>query len=273
MSLQLPLTNIFRRPWSVLLTLLLVTGVTIFLACGTQIGFPYRQRTNSARVAYQVFWAASCDEFLFSYTYLFSLYQHVRRIFYEYDGSVSKDDSGYLFNFQDRRQAQAFPGVNLTGAISQTSNCDTHMMCGVPLFDERWVGNRLQGMWLPREEPIVPPTPANLELLSKTVLNDTKTVRFEFRLTGPNYLSLFVQAYEDDYVTVSDWSFSRSYLEQKPALPLSYHMYITYGSNAPLEFSLDLTVSKLYNSFWVFMLSVFALYRKRMETSMCRCSN
>ncbi|EDW60406.2 endoplasmic reticulum metallopeptidase 1 [Drosophila virilis] len=215
----LPLTNIFRRPWSVLLTLLLVTGVTIFLACGTQIGFPYRQRTNSARVAYQ----------------------HVRRIFYEYDGSVSKDDSGYLFNFQDRRQAQAFPGVNLTGAISQTSNCDAHMMCGVPLFDERWVGNRLQGMWLPREEPIVPPKPANLELLSKTVLNDTKTVRFKFRLTGPNYLSLFVQAYEDDYVTVSDWSFSRSYLKQKPAFPLSYHMFITYGSNALLEFSLDLT--------------------------------
>lgn len=54
MSLQLPLTNMFRRSGSALLTLFLITGITIFLACGTQMGFPYRARTNSARALYQV---------------------------------------------------------------------------------------------------------------------------------------------------------------------------------------------------------------------------
>ncbi|XP_023159980.2 endoplasmic reticulum metallopeptidase 1-like [Drosophila hydei] len=215
----LPLTNMFRRSGSALLTLFLITGITIFLACGTQMGFPYRARTNSAR----------------------ALYQHVRRVFYDYDGSVINDESGYLFNFQDRRETKAFPGVNFTGAISQKANCDDHMMCAAPLFDERWVQNRLQGIWLPREEPVVPPTRTTLELLSKTVLANKTTIRFNFTLTGPPYLSLFIQTYEDDYVTVSDWSFSKSYLEQKPAPPLAYHIYITYGRSAPLEFSLDIT--------------------------------
>lgn len=119
------------------------------------------------------------------------------------------------------------------------------MMCAAPLFDERWVQNRLQGIWLPREEPVVPPTRTTLELLSKTVLANKTTIRFNFTLTGPPYLSLFIQTYEDDYVTVSDWSFSKSYLEQKPAPPLAYHIYITYGRSAPLEFSLDITVRAL----------------------------
>lgn len=119
------------------------------------------------------------------------------------------------------------------------------MMCAAPLFDERWVENRLQGIWLPREEPVVPKIPTTLELLSKTVLADKRTIRFSFRLTGPPYLSLFIQTYEDDFVTVSDWSFSKTYLEQKPASPLAYHIYITYGRSEPLEFYLDITVSTL----------------------------
>ncbi|XP_032586206.1 endoplasmic reticulum metallopeptidase 1 [Drosophila mojavensis] len=215
----LPLTNVFRRSGTVLLTLLVITSVTIYLACGTEMGFPYRPRTNSAR----------------------ALYQHVRRTFYDYDGSVISDESGYLFNLQDRRETSAFPGVNFSGAISQSENCKNHMMCAAPLFDERWVENRLQGIWLPREEPVVPKIPTTLELLSKTVLADKRTIRFSFRLTGPPYLSLFIQTYEDDFVTVSDWSFSKTYLEQKPASPLAYHIYITYGRSEPLEFYLDIT--------------------------------
>lgn len=59
--LQIPLTNVFRRSGSVLLTLLVVTGVTIYLACGTEIGFPYRPRTNSARALYQVLLSTLID--------------------------------------------------------------------------------------------------------------------------------------------------------------------------------------------------------------------
>jgi len=51
----MPLINMFRKPLTVVLALLLVTGITTFLASSTEIGFPYRPRTNSFRVTYQVF--------------------------------------------------------------------------------------------------------------------------------------------------------------------------------------------------------------------------
>ncbi|KAH8297363.1 hypothetical protein KR044_010980, partial [Drosophila immigrans] len=215
-----PLINMFRRPGAVVFSLALVSAVAIYLASSTQIGFPYRAKTNTARV----------------------MYQHVRKIFYEYDGSISKDESGYLFNFQDRREDRPYTGVNLTGSMRTKSECDKHMMCGMPLFDERWVGNRLQGMWLPREEPIKPPIATTLELLSKTVLENGKSARFEFRLKGPQYLSLYIRPNVDDFVSLSNWTFSQTYLENPPAPPLSFHIYITSGPKSPtVDFALELS--------------------------------
>lgn len=167
----------------------------------------------------------------------------MRKVFYEYDGTVSKDESGYLFSFQDRRAAEPMK-IRMTNAKSIRSDCEKHMMCGVPLYDERWVGNRLESMWLPRERPIELLAKANLTLLSKTILESNTTARFEFQLEGPDHMSLFIQTYEDDFVTLSNWSFDRSYLENPPAYPLSYHIYFTYGTDrSPLNFSLDISVS------------------------------
>ncbi|XP_060660225.1 endoplasmic reticulum metallopeptidase 1-like [Drosophila nasuta] len=214
-----PLINMFRRPSIVVFSLFLVSAIAMYLASCTQIGFPYRPKTNPERV----------------------MYQHVRKIFYEYDGSISQDESGYLFNFQDRREDQPYTGVNLTGSTKTKSECEKHMMCGLPLFDERWVGNRLQGMWLPRET-IEPPSSTTLELLNKTVLENNKTVRFNFRLSGPPHLNLYIQPREDDFVTITDWSFSQDYLKNPPITPLSYHIFITFGIvKPPLEFFLDIS--------------------------------
>lgn len=154
------------------------------------------------------------------------------------------DESGYYINFQDRREEQQFKGVNLTGAWRMESDCAKHMMCGVPLYDERWVANRWQGMWLPRQEPITPPCSTNLTLLRKTVLeNNNTTARFEFKLTGPSYMNLFIQAYEDDFVAVSNWTFSQTYLKNPPTSDLSYHIFITFGIDEPeLDFFVELQV-------------------------------
>lgn len=85
------------------------------------------------------------------------------------------------------------------------------MMCGMPLFDFRFVDNRFQSKWLPREVPVIPPESAKLEMLSKTILSST-TVRFEFSLDGPAQLNLFFQPYED--VKITKWSFMSEYLEK-----------------------------------------------------------
>ncbi|KAH8297049.1 hypothetical protein KR044_003986, partial [Drosophila immigrans] len=229
----IPLINMFRKPITVILVLLFTSAVTIYLASSTEMGFPYRARTNTFRATYQ----------------------HVRKIYYEYDGRVSIDESGYLFSFQDRREAEPMNGVRLTGARYLREDCEKHMMCGVPLFDERWVENRLEGIWVHRADNVVPPVATNLTLLSKTVLENNTTVRFEFELKGPDHMSLFIQPYEDDYATLSNWSFPLSYLEDPPAYPLPYHIYYTYGIiTTPLYFFLEIT--KLNGNFDVPLVQV-----------------
>ncbi|KRG04650.1 uncharacterized protein Dmoj_GI26919 [Drosophila mojavensis] len=215
----MPLINTLRRPSLVIFTLIAITSVSLYLASSTQLGFPYRQRTNGQRVAYL----------------------QVRNMFYEFDGTLSKDESGYLFSFQDRLEERPLLGtnVNLTGLTSIKSRCEKHMMCGMPLYDFRYVGNRLQSKWLPRAEPIEPPGSTVLKMLNKTYLKPT-TVRFEFSLSGPAQMSLFFEPYED--VTITNWTFTEDYLQNPPPFPLSYHIYINYGiDNSPLKFFVDLT--------------------------------
>lgn len=113
-------------------------------------------------------------------------------------------------------------------------------MCGMPLYDYRFVSNRLQSMWLPRSEPIVPPHETVLLLLNKTIVNNT-TVRCEFNLTGPSHMSLFVKPFAD--VKLTNWSFPRSYLEHPPAVPLPFHIYFTSGiDKSPFNFFFDFWV-------------------------------
>lgn len=171
----------------------------------------------------------------------------MRRIFYDFDGTVSNDESGYLFNFQDRREYKPYTGVNLTGAWRTSSECDKHMMCGLPLYDERWVNNRLQGMWVPRDT-VKPPSPTTLKLVSKKVLENNTTARFTFNITGPHHMSLFLEAYSEDFVSITNWSFSQSYLQAPPNFPLAYHIYMTFGvgkATAQHQFFVDISVGPL----------------------------
>ncbi|XP_064544316.1 endoplasmic reticulum metallopeptidase 1-like [Drosophila montana] len=214
----IPLINAFRRPSFVVFSLLAITAVAMYLASSTQIGFPYRPKTNGQRIAYL----------------------QVRNMFYEYDGTLSKDESGYLFNFMDRREEKPLLGtnVNLTGLVSMKSKCETHMMCGMPLYSYGYIQHRLQNKWLPRSEPIETPASTALQRLSKTAVNAT-TVRFEFNLTGPSHMSLFIEPYED--VTLSKWSFVSD--GQVPsASQLPYSIFFTYGiDSSPINFFLELT--------------------------------
>nr|XP_016927739.1 endoplasmic reticulum metallopeptidase 1-like [Drosophila suzukii] len=218
MGFLVPIVIIFRRPGLILLTLLTIFGLSCFTATITPIGFPYRPRTNVERVPYL----------------------HVRRTFFSYNGNVSRDDSGYLFNFQDRRGPAALEGtnVNLTGLVGIASECEKHMMCGQPLYDHRWVKNRLNAMWLPREELIDPPYVPNVQLISKIILADKTTVRFKFTINTTDHTSLFIQPYED--VNITNWSFPLEYIGQQP----TYHVYFSYGKDSsPLSFFIELSKS------------------------------
>nr|XP_017000980.2 endoplasmic reticulum metallopeptidase 1-like [Drosophila takahashii] len=219
MGFLILLINISRRSGIILVALLAVSAATIYIASSTDIGFPYRPRTNVERV----------------------YYLHVRRIFYEYDGTVSKDESGYLFNFQDRRGSAPLieAGVDLTGSVSMASDCSKYMMCGVPYPDSRYVKSRLNGTWLAREKVIpIPTTEEPLVLLNKTILDDGITVRFVFEIRFTDHSTLYIQPYVD--ATITKWSLDESYLSSTPP----YYMFFTYGvDGSPLIVTIEIQKS------------------------------
>ncbi|XP_016927391.3 endoplasmic reticulum metallopeptidase 1 [Drosophila suzukii] len=236
MGFLILLINMSRRSGFVLLTLLSVAIAAITIASSSDIGFPYRAKTNVQRVPYL----------------------QVRRVFYEYDGTVSKDESGYLFSFQDRRGVSPLKDTNvdLTGLVNMTSDCAKYMMCGMPLYDHRWVEAMDDTMWLPRENPVWTPAEPILELRNKTVLADGKTIRFQFNLNCTDHTSIFINPNED--VTVSSWSFLEEYLTTNSP---PYHIYYSYGiDNTPLDFSIDITKPDADFNVQLFEMGISAHY-------------
>ncbi|CAD7014592.1 unnamed protein product [Ceratitis capitata] len=213
MGYLIPLLNVFNRPKLVFLILPVVTLVFAFIAM-SQIGFPYRPKTNVERVNLM----------------------EVQRVFYEYDGSVSRNESGYYFDFQDRRKHQPLEArVDIEDLYYVGDDCDKYMMCGLPIFNHRTYKSRRQAAWLPREVPVTLPGKPRLTLLNKNVSLSSESVRFEFELEGPSHISIFVQPLEK--VTVSGWSFLSDYLRNQPP----FHVYFSSGKiKTPLNFYIDL---------------------------------
>ncbi|XP_030388603.1 endoplasmic reticulum metallopeptidase 1-like [Scaptodrosophila lebanonensis] len=218
MGFVAPLINVFRRPNSIMGGLALITFIFCMISV-SEVGFPYRAKTNVMRV-----------NFL-----------QVRRTFYEYDGSISLYDSGYYFDFQDRRIEQPLiDSMNFTGLIGIRDKCGSLMMCGVPCFNHRWCKARYDGHWLPREKTVEVPGTRALTLLSKVVLPDGNNVRYVFNLSGPARMSLFVQPMKG--LRMLNWSFLHGMLEQPAKFRPPYHIFFAYGNDdSPLEFYFELT--------------------------------
>ncbi|XP_030383248.1 endoplasmic reticulum metallopeptidase 1-like [Scaptodrosophila lebanonensis] len=232
-----PLISMFRRSKSVLAGLAIVMFIFCMIAVSS-VGFPYRPKTSVMRV-----------NFL-----------QVQRIFYEYDGSVVLNDSGYYFDFQDRRLAHPLKdtSVDLSGLVSIEADCDKHLMCGVPCFNHRWCKARRQGQWLPRAEPVQVPGPSSLELLNKTILN-SNAIRFQFALNGPPHMSLFIAPLKG--VSVQDWSFIRNMLDNPNEFSAPYHIFFSYGiDNSTLNFHIDFETTDGNFNVPLFELGVSAHY-------------
>ncbi|XP_022227757.2 endoplasmic reticulum metallopeptidase 1 [Drosophila obscura] len=217
-----PLINMFRWSTLVLVGLGVVTFVFSMIAV-SEVGFPYRPKTSVMRV-----------NFL-----------HTRRIFYEYDGSVSVNDSGYYFDYQDRRALRPLrdSSVNLTGLTSVEPYCDRYVVCGMPCFWSSWCRALSSAAWLPRDQEVIPAGNLALELLDKSAIGRGGTVRYAFELVGPPHMSLFIRPLEG--VVIEDWSFIRNMLDEPEKYTAPYQIYFSYGSTdiAPIKFHIDLATS------------------------------
>ncbi|XP_037956829.1 endoplasmic reticulum metallopeptidase 1-like [Teleopsis dalmanni] len=217
MGFIIHLISLFRRPKSALFLLIGVMIIFVIISL-TPVGFPYRAKTSVGRV-----------NFL-----------HVRRVFYEYDGTVSRNESGYYFDFQDRRIHYPIENaLDLSKLRVVTQDCEEHMMCGFPVFNHRWAKARNEGRWLPTEQPVHIPFTPTLTLLNRSVDDVARRVRYEFELKGSTHHSLFVQAL--DGVTITDWSFIRNMLEQPDKWQPPYHIFFDYcADDTPLKFYFEL---------------------------------
>ncbi|EDW85577.2 uncharacterized protein Dwil_GK23156 [Drosophila willistoni] len=212
-----PLINMFRWPKLILLGLGVVTFIFSMIAV-SDVGFPYRSKTNPMRV-----------NFL-----------HTRRLFYEYNGSISLNDSGYYFDFQDRRLYYPLENsaLDLNGLVNIKPECENKLMCGVPCFNHRWCKALKSSYWLPREENVVIPGSLSVQLLEKTILETGQSVRYEFEVSGPPHMSLYIQPLEG--FEIENWSFIRNMLDNPEEYSSPYHIFISYGKdNTPLRFYID----------------------------------
>ncbi|KAH8285617.1 hypothetical protein KR054_011702, partial [Drosophila jambulina] len=206
--------NAFRWPKHILLGLGVVTFTFCMIAV-SEVGFPYRPKTNVMRVNVV----------------------HTQRLFYEYNGSLSHSDSGYYFTYMDRRGLNPLKDtqLNLTGLVPIEPDCDKYAMCGAPCLYS--CGSRKSARWLPRDSDVVVPGNIELKLLETTITQPQNTVRYDFEVTGPPHMNIFVQPVGDAVVT--SWSFVGNVLEK--ANP-PYYVFFNYGiDDSPLKFFIELT--------------------------------
>ncbi|XP_039483625.1 endoplasmic reticulum metallopeptidase 1 isoform X2 [Drosophila santomea] len=216
-----PLINMFRWSTFLLIGLGVVTFIFSMISV-SDVGFPYRPKTSVMRV-----------NFL-----------QTRRMFYEYDGSLSVNDSGYYFDYQDRRALRPLKdyAVNLTGLTPVDAYCDKYVMCGIPCFWSSWCRGISSAAWLPRHEQVAVPGNLELKLLNKTLSQLGNSATFEFELAGPPHMGLYIRPL--DGVAVEDWSFIRTMLDKPEKYSPPYQIYFSYGvDSSPFKFHIDFAVS------------------------------
>lgn len=159
--------------------------------------------------------------------------QQVNRKFYDYNGSLSQEDSGYYFGLQDHRKEQPLRDkLDLTGLVGIADKCDCQMRCGLPCDTQRW---------LPRMQPVQMPGDITLELLNKTIVNSGYSIRYDFKLAGPARMTIHLMPLEG--VKMVDWSFLRGMLDSPAKYKPPYQITFTWGADSsPIEFYVELTV-------------------------------
>lgn len=154
---------------------------------------------------------------------------------------MSLEDSGYYFHLDDRNgEAPLRDSMDLTNIVRLGEDCDSELMCGLPCY--RFCPSRKNALWLPREELVQLPYPTELELINKTILDGGYQVRFDFRLSGPPNMGLFILPL--DGVKVLRWTFTQGMLDNPATYRPPLNVLLTYGVDTePFELFLELSVS------------------------------
>lgn len=210
---MIPVLNLFRKSKTIICSLLAITLVCLILAA-TPLGFPYRPETNVQR---------------------FSVL-HTRRTFRDVHNDVRRVETGYFMMPQDRRTYSVKNQViNMTLAQPIMADCESEMLCGLPLYNHRWHKSRASSIWIPGPNPTFDLMPT-VKVVGKNQLSKTK-IRYDMELTGPDHMGIFINPLKDGKIT--NWSFHWTPLRMDWQPP--FFVYFSYGVNGDaLKFWLEI---------------------------------
>jgi len=129
-------------------------------------------------------------------------------------------------------------GLGLAHKVSEF--CDEEMFCGMPLYNHRWHKDREYSLWIPiNEKPQIPTVYPSLTLQEITELENDTQRRFNFSLSGPDHMTIFVNVKNN--AKLLDWSFNETLINENEPPP--HFVYFSYGlDNSALEFTIDVEV-------------------------------
>ncbi|XP_072018975.1 endoplasmic reticulum metallopeptidase 1-like [Amphiura filiformis] len=160
-----------------------------------------------------------------------SYLQHTSRTYYDYSGYLSYEEDSFLgvAPMDYLGVAPLFSDIPELKDAPE-AGCDPEVpYCGLPY----WVPVRsmLKKIWkLPAEPPKVP-VPMNIKLVTK--IEDKSKTRFEFNITAPDHMSVYISPRA--HVNMTKWSMSKKIPKRNPNGVGGYAYIIHYGGGKPQD--------------------------------------
>uniref|UniRef100_A0A1A9W2G5 FXNA-like protease n=1 Tax=Glossina brevipalpis TaxID=37001 RepID=A0A1A9W2G5_9MUSC len=205
----------FFQKARVLFTTFLIVALVFIIIALTPLGFPYKDKTASQRHALI----------------------HAHRIIHDADKTIRVKESGIYVFPQDRNVKILNEHIESIGQRHTVSDyCDKEMFCGMPFYNHRWYKARDFSFWIPIEEdPHIPDEPPILNLLSSNQFTDPFKTNYEFELSGPDHMTIFIGVKGQGRIL--DWSFNDTMIRENWEPP--YFIYFSWGTNrAALKFTI-----------------------------------
>ncbi|KAL5289339.1 hypothetical protein ACFFRR_009467 [Megaselia abdita] len=213
-----PVLYLFKMTRTIVAAIFVVI-IMFIIVCVTPAGFPYMERYAVQR---------------------FSVL-HSRRVIHNYDMSVKLDEPIFYIDPEDRRALQT---LNEIMAMTKKlelhrigKECENERLCKFPFFNHRWFKNRYTAYYFTAEtNPQLPYLP-KLTMTNKAI--SSGKVKYEFELTGPHHMGIFLAPVETAKIT--SWTFNTTMLDKNWSSP--FFMYLSWGvDSTPYQFFVELEV-------------------------------
>lgn len=193
---------------------------------------------------------------------------------FDYKNQLIDTDTGYYIYSFDRNGVQfikdEIPLLRDVGSLHSSLNklCKSQILCGIPHYLLRYVGNVDKNVWLKRtDRPRFDVTP-QLELLSTEQINATQTKYF-FKMTGTHHMSLHISPLPNSKIVF--WSFFSVIKDEYKIKWNDRDVYfINYvkalDKGVPYTFELVLEKPLIWNLEYTFDIALVAHFIHKPET-------